>query len=92
MNKITTKKKVQFCSFDNSSTITPVDTERRGESAIECSIGLLHRVLQEIDKLPPQVKSEDVRIIVSTLQEMNLQTSTPILKQCAEVSKCVKST
>jgi hypothetical protein len=81
-----TKKKVHFCSTNNSSMITPVDTEEGSEKVIENCIASLHKVLQEADNLPSIVRIKNLNILITILKEIASASSHPILLECAKVS------
>lgn len=82
----TARKKVNFYGVNNSSLITPVDTEKGSELFIENYISSLCKVLREIDKLPQEIKSKNLHIINAILQEFTISSSNPLLLVCSEVS------
>ena len=81
----TARKKVNFCSIDNSSLITPVDTDKGSEFIIENSISSLTKILCEIDHLSQGTESKNLHIIISILQEFIFSSSNPLLLVCSKV-------
>ena len=66
------KKKLHFCSTNNSSMISPVDTEEHSESVIEKCIESYHNILKESQNFSHESEStKSLRAFVTTLQEMN---------------------
>jgi hypothetical protein len=90
-NEIGKKKKVCFCSFDNSSIITPVDTEHGSESIIENCISSLHKVLQEIDVVKQKNINEHISVIMVTLAQLSSNAKNALLIECVKVSTMIAS-
>lgn len=86
VTKSTRRKKVKFSSIDNSSMITPIDIEKDSELVIESCISTLDMILQEIVKLPSQVRCHNVQALVTALEEISSgRKSNEILAECSKV-------
>lgn len=90
-NEIGKKKKVFFCSFDNSSIITPVDTEQGSESIIENCIYSLHKVLQEVDVIKQKNINEYISVVIVTLMQLRSNARNSLLTECVKVSVMIAS-
>ncbi len=90
-NEVGKKKKVCFCSFDNSSIITPVDTEKGSESIIENCIYSLHKVLQEIDDLKQKNINEYIKVVMVTLLQLSSDNRKALLTECVKVGVMMAS-
>ena len=83
------RKKLNFCSFDFSSTINPTDTAVESNVIIESCISKLHGIIQEIDKL--SAKTDCVQTIgafVNALICIENESQTLSYAQCSKVSVC----
>lgn len=80
------KKKLHFCSIDNSSMITPVDTEEKSVYIIEDCIDSFHNILKEVQDITQELQ-EKLKEIVSTLQQISeLPRDHFCFTECAKVS------
>ncbi len=83
------KKKLHFCSIDNSSMITPVDTEEQSESIIEGCIESFQKVLKEAETFMQSGQYAYLRPFVTTLQQISdLPSGHVCFAECAKVSDC----
>lgn len=73
---VATRKKIHFCSYDFSSTITPVDTSTESINIIEGCIWKLQRVLKEAE-----------RISVGGCRSTNLSVIKELIKMFDELGK-----
>ena len=85
------KKKVNFCSIDNSSMITPVDTEKGSEDVIENCISSLHEVLHEAGNLQGKVREGSLNNFISILLSITATSSNPLLEECSKVGTILAS-
>jgi hypothetical protein len=66
--------------------ITPIDIEKDSELVIESCISTLDMILQEIVKLPSQVRCHNVQALVTALEEISSgRKSNEILAECSKV-------
>ncbi len=76
-------KKVHFCSTNNCSIFTPVDTEEGSEKIIEHCISSTYKVLTEINHLRKQGKDGNICALISVLQD--IISSNHLLVECSKV-------
>ncbi len=81
-------KKLHFCSTDNSSMITPVDTEEQSEIVIEACIDSFHNILKQCQIFSQKRQLESLRAFIATLQQINATSHNSVcLIECAKVSR-----
>jgi len=85
-------KKLHFCSFDFSCTITPVDTAMESIDIVETCISKLHGIIQEAEKLSAKgFCDNNVRTIeafVNALTRIENEDKALSYTQCSKVSIC----
>jgi hypothetical protein len=83
------KRKLQFCSFDHSSVITPVDIVQGSNTFLESCIESLVDVIQKLSSLRPTVESENslscLRLLISTLRALESDPNNEMLVECSKV-------
>jgi len=83
------RKKTHFCSFDLSSTITPVDTFVESNDIIERCIGALHRVVQRVDGFSSSMDLdnvvESIDSFITILLEIENETDQESFAECSKV-------
>ena len=84
------RKKLHFCSFDFSSTITPFDTAVESIDIIETCISKLHGIIQEAEKLSAKGDCDNnvrtIEAFVNALTRIENEDKVPSYTQCSKVS------
>ena len=83
------KRKLQFCSFDHSSVITPVDIVQESNTYLESCIRSLVDVIQLLSSLRHTVESEIplrcLRLLILTLRVLENDPNNKMLFECSKV-------
>ena len=83
------KRKLQFCSFDHSSVITPVDIVQESNTYLESCIRSLVDVIQLLSSLRHTVESEIplrcLRLLIFTLRVLENDPNNKMLFECSKV-------
>lgn len=86
---VATRKKIHFCSYDFSSTITPVDTSTESINIIEGCIWKLQRVLKEAERISVGgCRSTNLSVIkelIKMFDELGKENGYLILVECSKV-------
>ncbi len=83
------QKKVQFCSFNYSCTITPIDTIIGSNEILEVCIEKLIKVLDEINTLEKRKDLlESLALFASILTALEAEDGHIVLTECAESMPC----
>ena len=84
------RKKLHFCSFDFSSTITPFDTAVESIDIIETCISKLHGIIQEAEKLSAKGDCDNnvrtIEAFVNALTRIESEDKASSYTQCSKVS------
>ena len=84
----TSRKKLHFCSFDYSSTITPIDTMSESIEIIESCIFKLRDIIDE-EIILSKASSETMNVIcsfINSLEDLCKEEDLKTFSECSKVS------